>query len=276
MIPIAGLSNPQIKAIRALRHRDARERTGLFFAEGLRIVTEALEVRARIETLIVAPSLLRSESARGLLTSADAAGIPVLEVTADVFASLSARDGPAGLGAVVCERWESLSGLSTGDRDCWVALDGVQDPGNLGTILRTADAAGAAGVILLGTTTDPYHPTAVRASMGAIFSQRLIRASVAEFAAWARRNGCTLIGASGDGACDYRAVEYQPPLVLLLGSEQHGLSAELLDLCQTTVRIPMLGRSDSLNLAVAASLLLYEVLGQQRPAPDRHRSRPGA
>ena len=275
MALISSSGNPRIKAIRALRSRDERERTGLFFAEGLRIVTEALQLKAGVATLVVAPQLLRGGAARRMVAEQADAGAPLLEVTAEVFESLSARDGPAGLGAVVRQHWESLFEISPAEGRCWIALEGVQDPGNLGTILRSSDAAGGAGVILLGAATDPYHPTAVRASMGAIFSQRLIRADLNQIAAWSRRNRCTVIGASGAAARDYRAVVYRPPVVLLMGSEQHGLSPESLDLCHATARIPMLGRSDSLNLAVATSLLLYEAL-RQCPPPEWRHSGPGA
>jgi TrmH family RNA methyltransferase len=146
-----------------------------------------------------------------------------------------------------------------------VALDAIQYPGNLGTILRTCDATGAAGVILLGATSDPYDPESVRASVGAIFSLQLARASPAEFAAWKRERGISVAGTSPAAALDYRAAAYAPPVVLLMGCERSGLPPALQALCDVLVRIPMVGRSDSLNLAVATSLMLYEVFRQRRP-----------
>jgi TrmH family RNA methyltransferase len=263
---ISSSSNPAIKQIRALRQRKERERSGLFFIEGIRLVIEAFQLAAPVESLIVAPELLNSPSARQLVEAQTHAERPCLEVTAEVFRSISARDGPQGLGALVRQRWETIDQvrLDTETGIGWVALDTVQDPGNLGTIVRTCDAVGGTGVILLDHTTDPYDPTALRASMGAIFAQRLVRTSFTEFADWKRRHNYPLIGASGGAEYDYQAVSYRTPLVLLMGSERQGLNAEQQALCDRVVSIPMVGRSDSLNLAVATGVMLYEVFNQQR------------
>ena len=190
-------------------------------------------------------------------------GIATLEVSADVFKSLSAKDGPQGLGAVVQQRWESLDSIQGGEGLCWVALDAAQDPGNIGTILRTSDAVGCAGLILLGQCADPYDPGALRASMGAIFSQRLVKTSFTKFAQWKREHKLTVIGTSDKGSVNYRTPTYAGPLVLLMGSEREGLSSEQQAACDTMVHIPMVGRSDSLNLAVATGVVLYEILDQK-------------
>ncbi len=261
---ISSTSNPRIKQIRGLRQRKARSESGLFFVEGIRLVLEAVQLGAPLETLVVAPELLSSTRAQELVQAQQRAGVPTLEVTAEVFQSLSAREGPQGLGAVLQQRWETLDHVQPGNELGWVALDAVQDPGNLGTILRTSDAVGCAGVILLDHTTDPYDPAAVRASMGAIFAQRLVRASFAEFAVWKQRHTVMVVGTSGAALHDYQAVKYVPPLVLLMGSERLGLAAEQQAVCDLMVRIPMVGRSDSLNLAVATGVMLYEVFNQQR------------
>jgi TrmH family RNA methyltransferase len=147
---------------------------------------------------------------------------------------------------------------------CWVALEAIHSPGNLGTILRTCDAVGAAGVILLGEAADPYDPATVRASMGSLFAQRLVRATPAELLAWKQRHGCRLIGTSPAGTVDYRELIYRPPMVLFMGSERHGLPAVHQTLCDEMVRIPMVGAADSLNLAVATSVMLYEVFGRRQ------------
>src|SRR5689334_5535850 len=175
MTPISSLQNTQVKAIRALRERKERERTGLFFAAGLRTVLEAAQLRAPIQTLVVAPATLRHPRALGLLRDWRRGGGRCLEVTSEVFESLAPKEGRHGLGAVLRQRWDGLESIRVTDRCCWVALESVQYPGNLGTILRTCDAVGGAGAILLGPTTDPYDPEAVRASVGAIFAQRLVR-----------------------------------------------------------------------------------------------------
>lgn len=259
---ISSSSNPAIKRIRSLRQRKERERSGLFFIEGIRLVTEALQSRAPVETLVIAPDLLTSAFAWELITS-QAADLPRIEVTAEVFKSISTKEGPQGIGALVRQRWELLEQIRLERGLGWVALDAVQDPGNLGTILRTGDAVGCTGVILLGATTDPYDPAALRASMGAIFSQRLVRASFDAFADWKRQQYYPLIGTSDAATENYRAVAYPAPLLLLMGSERQGLSSEQQAVCDHIVRIPMIGRSDSLNLAVATGVMLYEIFHQQ-------------
>jgi TrmH family RNA methyltransferase len=259
-------SNPAIKAIRALSSRKQRDSSGRFFVDGLHLVAAATQQQAEIESCVVAPELLTSAFGRELARSLAHSGAPTLEVTADVFRSLAAKDHAQGIGIVARQRWQDLARVRPEAGQCWVALDTVQYPGNLGTILRTCDAVGGAGVILLGSTTDPYDPAAVRASMGAIFSQRLARASFDELTAWCRRHSVAVVGTSPSAQLDYQAVAYQPPLVLLMGSEPRGLSREQQALCDLTVNIPMVGHSDSLNLAVATGIMLYEVFNQRRGA----------
>jgi TrmH family RNA methyltransferase len=249
----------RIKDLRALRQRKERERTGLYLAVGTRVVGEALALGAPLELLVASPELLRGTFAAGVLAEGRRAGLPVLELTAAAMASLVEQDGRHGLAAVVRQRWTRLEALRPGGGDCWVALDAVQYPGNLGTVLRTADAVGAPGVLLLEASADPHDPASVRASMGALFGLRLVRTGFAELAAWAGRHGVAMIGSSPSARLDYRAATYRRPLLLLLGGAARGLSAERLALCDRVVSIPMAGRGDSLNLAVAAGLLLYEV-----------------
>ncbi len=262
---ISSPTNVRIKAIRGLRNRQEREQTGLFFIEGIRIVAEALQLHAKVETLVVAPELLKSRFAQETLLAQRERGVPCLEVTAEVFKSLSAKDGPQGIAAVLHQHWEPLGQMRLKANDCWVALDAAQDPGNIGTILRTSDAVGNAGLLLLENCADPYDPGALRASMGAVFSQRLIKVSFAEFARWKHQQQVQVIGTSDAAAHDYRSVSYSRPLILLMGSERQGLSNEQQALCDTVVKIPMVGRSDSLNLAVATGIVLYEIFYQQPP-----------
>jgi TrmH family RNA methyltransferase len=263
---IASRSNPRIKQIRALRSRKHRESTGLFFIEGARLLAEAVQTGAAIEALVVAPDLLTSPFGREIACSLELAGVRRLEVTPEVFDSLALRDSARGIGAVVRQRWQPLEAVGLSDRRCWIAVDAIQNPGNLGTILRTSAAVGGAGVILIGETTDPYDPSAVRATLGALFSQRLVRSTFAEFADWKRRRGYPVVGTSPSAPTDYKQVTYRPPPVLLMGGERSGLSPEQQALCDLVVRIQMIGRCDSLNLGVATSLLLYEIFNQQRAA----------
>ncbi len=260
---ITSITNPRIKYIRNLAHRQEREKTQHFFVEGIRIVAEAIQLHTEIHTIVYAPNLLKSQFGMDLVRQQEQQGIACLEVSADVFKSLSVKDGPQGLGAVVQQRWEQLAHLQGDEGLCWIALDAAQDPGNIGTILRTSDAVGCAGLLLLGQCADPYDPSALRASMGAIFSQRLVKASFAEFAQWKRERGLTVIGTSDKGSVNYRAATYRDPLVLLMGSEREGLSVEQQAVCDAMVRIPMIGRSDSLNLAVATGVVLYEIFYQK-------------
>ena len=179
-----------------------------------------------------------------------------------MFAGHLCRDGPQGLGAVLRQRTESLDQATPGGELYWVALDAAQDPGNIGAILRTSDAVGGAGLILLGNAADPYDPAAVRASMGALFAQRVVRADWDTFVAWKQQHGVAVIGTSDKAEQDYRGASYPTPLVLLMGSEREGLSPAQQAVCDRMVRIPMVGRSDSLNLAVATAIVLYELFHQ--------------
>jgi TrmH family RNA methyltransferase len=260
---ITSRANERVKSIRALKDRKEREATGAFFAEGWRVVEAALETGATVEQGVVAPDRLDDDEARIANALIDA-GAPLLEVSGEVFDSLSFREEAQSIGAVVRQRWEPLPPRVEGRR-CWVALHDIQHPGNLGTIIRNNDAIGGDGVVLSGRTTDPYHPVAVRGSLGALFSQRLVRTNPADFARWVRSGGATVVGTSPAGSVDYREVDYAPPVVLITGNERAGLSPEQLGLCDVVVRIPMEGRVDSLNLSVATALVQYEVLRQAQP-----------
>lgn len=264
---ISNPSNPTIKQIRALRQRKARAESGLFYIEGIRIVGEAAQLGAAVETVIVAPQLLASDFGRQTVDTLRRRGARLLEVTPEVFAALSEKDGPQGVAAVLRQRWIALEDIRSEGELCWVALRAAQDPGNIGTILRTCDAVGCGGLILLDDSADPYDPGAVRASMGALFSMRLARADFAGFVEWKRANAWTLVGTSDAAPVDYQAVRYRPPLIVLMGSEREGLSPEQQATCDQMVSLPMVGRSDSLNLAVATGVMLYEVFNQRRAAP---------
>ena len=261
---IASPRNQRVMQVRKLATRKERSRSGLFLAEGIRLVAEAVRSGSDIVTLIVAPELLTSDFAHDLLAREVDRGVPRLEVTAAVMQSLSARQHPQGLAAVVRQRWHLLATVRPSDELCWVALDAPQDPGNVGAILRTLDAVGGAGLILLGDATDPYHPAAVRASMGAIFTQRLVRTTFAALCAWKQAHGYPLVGTTVTATRDYDAVSYAVPLVLLMGSEREGLSAAQAAVCDDLLRLPMVGHVDSLNLAVATGVVLYELFRQQR------------
>lgn len=258
---IRSKDNPRIKQLRRLRTRAERAATGTVFVEGVRFVARAAQCRAPIETLVVAPKVLEDPFGRSLAAGLGRAGVPVLAVSPDVFYSLSWAEEPQGLAAVVRQRWFTLDQLPAGLAPCWLALDGVRNTGNLGTMLRTCEAAGAGGVILMGETCDPYDPATVRATMGSLFAVRLARATPAELRAWATRHGCTVVGTSPSAQLNFTEARYPAPVVLLLGDERTGLSRAGAAICDESVRIPMQGRCDSLNVAVAAGVLLYHVAG---------------
>lgn len=264
MTRISSPANATIKAYRALRQRKGRAESGLFLVEGIRLVAEAVQLRAPLEALIYAPDLLTSPFGQQIVEEAQAGGIRTLEVSAEVFESLAAKENPTGLAAVVRQSWLPLPAVTfSPDKLGWVALDAPQDPGNIGTIMRTCDAVGAEGVILLGNAADPHDPSCVRASMGAIFSLKVVRATHTEFLAWSAISAARLIGTSDSASTHYQAVQYAKPLILLMGSEREGLPPELKAICHNLVHLPMLGRGDSLNLAVACGVMLYAILSTQ-------------
>jgi RNA methyltransferase, TrmH family len=262
---ITSLANPRIKRIRKLADRKERKREGVFLAEGLRIVIEAIQLQQNIETLIIAPDLMRSETGMEYIQGFSSAHPDrLLEVSEDVFRSFSGKDGPQGIAAVIVPQELSLDQIHPMGQERWVALDEIADPGNLGTILRTVDAVGAQGIILLDDCTDPYDPAALRGSMGAGFSLGIVRASFTEFKDWAEKTQVHVVGTSDKAKQDYHSAEYSLPLVLLMGSERQGLDQQHFDLCEQVVSIPMNGRSDSLNLAVATGIMLYEIYNHIR------------
>lgn len=253
-----------IKRLRRLQTREGREQTGLFLAEGIRHVAQAAQNGAKIETLLVAPEILINLYGKRLVRHLRLSGVPCYGLTSAVYHSLSQADEPQGVAAVVRQQWERLEQIRPEQGLCWIAVESVQSSGNLGTIIRTCDAVGGAGLILIGNTTDPYDPATVRASMGALFTQQFVRATPKAFAEWKQRHTCLLVGTSPHATQDYHAVRYPHPVVLLMGSERKGISEEIQGLCDLMVRIPMVGRSDSLNVAVATSVMLYELFNQRR------------
>ncbi len=261
---ITSNSNPRIKNIRKLLDRKHREKQQLFLVEGVRIVGEAIAENWPIEEAIISPELVGDGYARNIVSQFYEKKVNTIMVDRTVFASISKKDGPKGLAAVLNQRWFPIDSILK-EPGLWIALDRVQDPGNLGTIMRTADAVGAKGIILVDDCTDPYDPGSIRSSMGAIFTMRLIKSSTVSFQNFVKRSQLFVIGSSDSAAQDYRSAKYEGELILLMGSERQGLSNELQDLCNQLVAIPMVGKSDSLNLAIATSVLLYEIYNRNHP-----------
>lgn len=257
---ISSRSHPFIKQLRSLRERKFREQRGEFLVEGIQPVLHAVESRAEVRALVVAPALLTSPLAHVMIAREERTGVRVVSVTPEVFASFAERENPSGLAAVVGIQPRELAGLPVTPSSMFVALYEVGNPGNLGTILRTVDAVGGSGVILVGAATDPYHPTAVRASRGALFRLPLVRdAPMSELLDWCARRGVRLITTSDKAREDLWSSSLELPLVIVFGNEGEGLPPELVQR-GAAVRIPMAGAVDSLNLAVAAGVILYEVV----------------
>ena len=260
---ITSPSNPRVKEIRKLRDRKEQKRTGLFYMEGTRIVGEAFEKGAEIQTLVACPELLKTDFAVSLLEKAEKQGIDILEVSRGVFESLAVKENPQGLAAAAKARFYALEDLDI-THGIIVALTEIADPGNLGTIIRTADAVDAQGVILIGDCTSPYDIGSIRGTMGAIFSTKIVRTGLAEFLEWKQRTRLQLVGTSDKAASDYVDIAYEDPLILLMGSERAGMSPEEFEACDVIAAIPMMRSSDSLNLAVATGVMLYQIFNCHR------------
>ena len=254
---VTSLANPTVKAVRALHMRKERAETGLFLAEGLKIVTEAVELGHPPKTLLYAPEEPRHPLLQKAIEATSANGGEVVEVTPAILGKIARRDNPQAVLGVFEQRLTSLSALVPASAPCWVGLEMVRDPGNLGTIIRTADAAGCGGVILLGDCCDPWSVESVRASMGSIFATPVVKTTTAEFLAWRESWPGSVVGTLLSADVDYRKADYRAPTLLLMGNEQQGLTPEMASACDVAVKIPMRGRADSLNLAVATGVMIY-------------------
>ena len=256
---ISSVANPLIKDIRALSVKKHRDRSASFMAEGLKLVIDALELGWRIRTLIYARTAKENPSVTDVAAKTVASGGLVLEVTQKILTALTRRDNPQMVCGVFEQRFVPLDHFRPRDRETYLALERVRDPGNLGTIIRTADAAGVSGIVLIGDTTDPFSLETVRATMGSIFAVPIARADRQSFLSWRATVPATLVGTHLDGAVDYRSVDYTArPCLLAMGNEQAGLTPELAAACDVLARIPQAGRADSLNLAVATGIMLFE------------------
>jgi TrmH family RNA methyltransferase len=254
---ITSPSNPAVKGARALHMKKAREETGRFLAEGLKIVAEAVELGRTPRTLLFAAQGETHPLLRRAIAATEAAKGEVIEVSREILAKISRRDNPQTVLAVFEQAFTPLASLQPAAAPCWVALEAVRDPGNLGTIVRTADAAGCGAVILVGDCCDPFSVEAVRATMGSIFAVPIARASTEEFLAWREGWPGSVVGTLLTATTDFRAAAYAPPALILMGNEQAGLTPTLAAACDVSVKIPMRGRADSLNLAVATGIMIY-------------------
>jgi TrmH family RNA methyltransferase len=260
VVHITSLANPVVKEIRGLSLAKNRKASRLFVAEGLKLVADAVEANWRIRYLLHAARVANEALVERLSTVSRARGADIVSVSEAVLEKIARRENPQAVLGVFEQRLTRPGEIRPRLEDVWVALEAIRDPGNLGTIVRTADAVGAAGVILVGDTVDPFSVEAVRATMGSIFHVPLTRATHAEFEALRARWPGTVVGTHLDATTDYRKADYRGPVLLVMGGEQAGLTPAMAAACGTLVKIPMAGRADSLNLAVATGVMLFEIM----------------
>ena len=263
---ITSNTNPKVKLLRSLQMAKHRQETGLFLAEGLRLVGQAFDSKVEIVQLIYSPEWLISDYGHSLVESALKQNIEILEVSGSVFESLARKDKPQGIAALIKQNWQNPNALfnSTGkQKTTWLAIEAIQNPGNLGTVLRTCDATGVDGLILLPPSTDPYDPAAVKASMGAVFTVPIYSITYTQLVTLlSDNNHIKVLGTSDKASQSAFSFPYPDHSLLLIGSEREGLSSELSALCDEMLCIPMVGACDSLNLSVATGIILYEIFKQ--------------
>ena len=260
---ITSLTNDRVKAIRALEMRKVRKETGLFVAEGASLLITARDHGYRPETIVYQAGSVESGINKGLVTWALKEGAEVLEVSESVLAKLASKDNPQSMLGVFRQKFASAPQPKAVATDAtWLALEDVRDPGNLGTIIRTSDATGVAGVILIGNCCDPYSLEAIRATMGSVFAVSIVKLEREAFLALAKAWPGDVVATHLEGREDFRAASYRGPELVLMGSEGPGLSNEVANVATRRVKIPMSGTLDSLNLAIATALMLYQVRGR--------------
>jgi TrmH family RNA methyltransferase len=257
---VTSLANPLVKDIKALALKKFRDQQNAFMAEGLKLVIDALDLGWQIRTLVFAKAGRGNPAVEKVAARTVAAGGTVLEVSEKVLVAITRRDNPQMVVGVFTQKLLALDDIRAENGDVWVALDRVRDPGNLGTVIRTVDAVGAKGVILVGDTTDPFSVETVRATMGSIFAVPVAKATTDAFLAWREGFSGLVAGTHLKGAVDYRSVDFsRGPVLLMMGNEQQGLPESLAASCDRLLRIPQAGRADSLNLAVATGVMLFEI-----------------
>ena len=261
---ITSFSNPLVKRVQALRDKRHRREEGLFLAEGLRILTEALETGRIPRILFFAAASAAHPLVRALIDAVEADYGEAVETTPDILSKLSGKDNPQAVVGVFDTFETTLADLDRSAAPIWLVAERLRDPGNLGTILRTGDAVGAGALILVDECVDPFSTEAVRASMGALFTVPIVRVIWPEFLSWLRAGPGQLVGLTLQTDNSYRDAPYAAPTFLLTGNEAQGLPEEYEAECDLLVKMPMLGKADSLNAAVATAVMAYEVLARHR------------
>lgn len=265
-------SHRVLARVRQLFKRSVRDSEGCFWIEGVRQFVQAFDARHSFDTVIYSPILLQSPLAEMLIRRLGAAEVSRVKVSPEQFRSISKAERVSGIGAIVRQRWTPIEQADASRGLCWLVIEDLRSAGNLGTILRTAEAAGAAGAIFLGSYCDPFDPAVVRASMGGIFHLSLVRTGHEQLKQWLHAGQVQLVGLSPRADRLWTDLPSVGATALAIGEERGGLSQRLRDFCQTTVRLPMTGQADSLNAGIAAGVMMYELVRrQQEPQPRRSR-----
>ena len=255
--------------MRSLARRSVRESTGRFWLEGIRQFVQACDARVPIETIVYSRVLLKSDLAEMLVRRQGAAGVRRVAVTPEQFRTVCTTERASGIGAIARQSWTPLASFTVAGGRHVLVVENIRSPGNLGTILRTAEATGLAGVVFLSPSCDPFDPVVVRASMGGLFHLRLTRAAHDQFRRWAAVNGVDVVGLSPDSPRLWTELEIGAgPVAILVGEERAGVTARGRAMCGQTVRLPMAGRADSLNVGVATGVMLYELVRRGRAKPE--------
>ena len=261
---ITSFSNETVKRLRALRDKKARKSEGLFLAEGLRILVEARDSGRLPEIIAYSAAGGVHALAAEIIAEAEASGADVIETSPDILSKMSGKDNPQAILGAYRQPDTSLAAVDRSASPLWIVAQALRDPGNIGTILRTGDATGAGGLILLDDSADPWSVEAVRASMGAIFTQQIATARWEEFLPWLRSGAGQLVGTSLNTTHDYLEPAYEQPCFLLIGNESQGLPEAYEAECDLLVKMPMLGKADSLNAAVATAVMAFQVRARWR------------
>lgn len=262
---LSSLQNPRIKQLIHLRDRSERDKTGKFLIEGYRELLRAVDAGRIIEVLFICPALFLGSNEDKLISQIKKQGAEIISCSEQVFHKISYRDRPDGLIGLAPQKHLSLQHLEPlRDSPFLVIAEAIEKPGNLGTILRSSDAVGAHGLILCDRCTDIHNPNVVRASVGTLFTLPVVEAGGKETLEWLKKNHISILAATPSAEKEYTEVDMTGPVAIAVGTEQLGLSKLWMDQADLQVRIPMCGVADSLNVAMATTLLLYEVLRQRR------------
>ncbi len=244
--------------------RSIRDQRQLFYIEGVRNFVQVTDCGFELELIVYSDKLCTSAVTRKIVRQLKNQGTHILSVSPEQYRSLSSSERASGVGAIVRQRWKTLESVDTNQNCCWVILEEINLAGNLGTLIRSSEALGATGFIILGKTLELHAPGTIRATMGAMFKQDFVRSGFTEFQKWVHEKNVTVVGASPDGTKDFDDFDYPRVTFLFLGEEQEGLTKQQRNLCTQLLKIPMVGKSDSLNLGVAGSLILYQIYRSKR------------